>query len=193
MTTAKEASARYLLAVAAAKNGATQTELVKLLRNAFGASVADATENAKRARESAAAEKAGDDGDGKAGNSSMADQLLELIGEIELLRDGDRCFAAPQIGNHREVHRIGSRSCQRWLGALWWQAKRKRLPRQALDEATDTLAARALHDGRAAEVSMRVGAGASGAIYLDLGTSDWSAIAIEATGGGGSSSSQRAT
>jgi hypothetical protein len=107
---------------------------------------------------------------------------LALAESIELFHDAEhKAYATVQIEDHRENHRIRSRSFGLWLRRLFHERFAKPVSSQPLQDAMNTLEGKAVFDGALHQVAVRL-AGHGAAIYLDLGDSDWNAVKITAGG-----------
>jgi hypothetical protein len=124
---------------------------------------------------------------GRQGRRAQADLLMELVEEA-----GAELFHAPgghdteeyatiQIGNHKETWPVCSKGFRRWLGRLYYERLEKAPGGQALQDALNVLAGKALHDGPECPVAVRV-AEQGGTIWLDLANADWQAAEITSTG-----------
>jgi hypothetical protein len=128
----------------------------------------------------------GGDGLGR-GRRTQADCLVELVEEaaVELFHapgasDSEE-YATIQVGNHKETWPVCSKGFRRWLCRLYYQKLAKAPGAQALQDALNVLAGKALHDGPECRVAVRVAA-QGGAIWLDLGDADWRAVEVTSTG-----------
>jgi hypothetical protein len=121
------------------------------------------------------------------GRRTQADQLVELAeqGGTELFHapggnDAEE-YATITVGNHRETWPVSSKGFRRWLGRLYYERCQKAPGAQALQDALNVLAGKALHEGPEHPVAVRV-AEQDGAIYLDLANADWQAVEVTSTG-----------
>jgi hypothetical protein len=125
-------------------------------------------------------EPPGDEGERK----SQATLLVAIArsDEAELFHDQDGepyiSFARQQ---HRETHRLRSKSTRDWLSAAFYAQYRAAPGSQALQDALNALSGTARFDGDCHPVYVRR-AGHEGAIYLDLGDDGWQVVM--ATGAG---------
>ena len=86
--------------------------------------------------------------------------------------------AAHGQGEHRETHRLRSKSFNRWLRLLYYAEKNGAPSSEAMSSAVKTLMAKAYFDGDRRNVYLRT-APLDGKIYLDMCDPDWRAIEIE--------------
>jgi hypothetical protein len=111
---------------------------------------------------------------------SQAAELVELaLGAVDLFHDGDTPYAT--LAQEPRTWRLMDRAFAQQLRHWYYEETEKAPAAEALRSAIDTLAGRALFDGPALSVCVRV-AGLDGAIYLDLGREDWSAVRITPDG-----------
>lgn len=90
-------------------------------------------------------------------------------------------FADVRVKEHRETLRIRSQGFRLWMAKLFHETRCTAPNSDAMNNALNVLEAKARYDGTERQVSVRV-AGADGKIYIDLGTSDWAAVEIDANG-----------
>jgi hypothetical protein len=127
----------------------------------------------------------------EAGTGSKSDDeptqseiLIRLADEggVELFHTPEReAFALLPVDGHKETWRVRSKDFKYWLLQGYYDRTKKAPNAQALHDAWNTLAARALFEGEEREVHTRV-AEAEGAIYLDLCSKAWEAVEITGTG-----------
>jgi hypothetical protein len=121
------------------------------------------------------------------GRRSHADMLVEIAvsGGAELFHTpgghDSEGYATVQVGDHKETWPVASKGFRRWLARGFWEAHKKAVGSQALQDAINVLAGMAIHDGEEISVALRV-AEHGDAIYLDLADSDWRAVEITAAG-----------
>lgn len=116
--------------------------------------------------------------------SSTVDQLLALACEQCTLHRGrgtDEAYAIIELHGHREVHRVGSRSFQRWLRQVQYDESGTAVRSDVLSDVADSLAARAFHEGTEIDVHLRV-AVLDGTVWLDLCDDRWRAVKVTADG-----------
>ena len=108
--------------------------------------------------------------------------LLELGSNFEFFHTGDRDpFASVLVNGHMETLSLASREFAYMLRHRYYCRTRSAPPKQALEDAINIFASRALFDGTEQQVFLRVGQ-FDGKIYLDLGDPTWSAVEISASG-----------
>ena len=114
---------------------------------------------------------------------SQATHLVDLA-----LASGVECWHAPNgdafatvvVGTHREHHPL-RRVVRDYLARLYYTTARRSASSAALTDALGTLGGMARYDGPTYGTAVRL-AEHHGTIYLDLGDSEWQAIAIDAAG-----------
>ncbi len=112
----------------------------------------------------------------------QADILLTLAESLEVFHTADgQAFARVPSQGHLEVHGIKGRGFKQWLGRQFYEHTQKAPSSQALQDALNVIEAKALFGEAEREVFVRLGHQA-GRIYLDLGSTDWSAIEVDAQG-----------
>jgi hypothetical protein len=89
--------------------------------------------------------------------------------------------AAHATGEHRETHRLRSKSFNLWLRLLFYAEKNGAPSSEAMASAVKTLMAKAHFDGDRRDVYLRT-APLEGKIYLDMCDPQWRAIEIDADG-----------
>jgi hypothetical protein len=117
----------------------------------------------------------GDDG---AGESHAAIVLRLALPRVELFHDGDAPYAT--LAGTGQTWPVQSRPFAQLL-RRWAHGAGITPGREAINTAQDTLAGKALFDGPALPVRVRL-AELDGAVYLDLGRDDWSAVRITPAG-----------
>nr|WP_246580884.1 DNA-primase RepB domain-containing protein [Deinococcus aestuarii] len=105
-----------------------------------------------------------------------------LEDEVEFWHDdaGNAYLTFP-IESHWEHVRLPSRAARDYAQNLFYQRERNVLPTQALSEALNLMQALARSEGHEYMTAIRA-AHMGGCSYLDLGTSDWRAVRITASG-----------
>src|SRR5262249_61158492 len=79
----------------------------------------------------------------------QSDNLLQLANGVELFhQDVDEPFASITIGDHIETWPVHSKAFKRWLCREYYVEYQKVPSSQALQDALNVLAGRAIHDGR---------------------------------------------
>jgi hypothetical protein len=113
---------------------------------------------------------------------SQADKLVELAERVDSFhQDVDEPFASVKVGDHVETWTLKSNGFRRWLSREFWIEYKKAPSSQALQDALNVLAGRAIHDGKQISVHTRV-AEHDGKLYLDLTDIAWRAVEITAIG-----------
>jgi hypothetical protein len=111
--------------------------------------------------------------------------LVNLAGDAELWHtpgswDADG-YATIPVNDHGEHWPISSKAFRRWLGKRYYDAFGKVPNAQAMQDALNVLAGKAVHDGREHSIYLRV-AELENRIYLDLCDGQWRAIEIDGDG-----------
>jgi hypothetical protein len=112
---------------------------------------------------------------------SDSTKLLRLAAEIELFHYGDQGYATITVKTHKEHWFIRSNMFRRWLQKRFYETENRGLNSAALQEALETLEAKALYEGPEQTVYTRL-AGYNGKIYLDIGNDRWEAIQVTTQG-----------
>ena len=113
---------------------------------------------------------------------STADRLVELVSDVEFFHDSEsNTYATIPVDDHKQTCRIHSTGFRNWLRGRYYKECKKAPNSQALQDALGVLDSKALFDGQAHEVHVRI-AEHDGAIYLDLGRKPWEAVRIDGTG-----------
>src|SRR5262245_42032830 len=116
----------------------------------------------------------------------QADVLLQLAKAAVLFHSpAPDCDALADIAinGHRETHRIRGHGFRQWLRHQFFRKTKTGANSDALQVATETIAAKATFEGDEHDVHCRI-AGQGGAIYIDLGDKDWKAIRVTNAGWG---------
>jgi hypothetical protein len=111
----------------------------------------------------------------------QADQLVELMANRAHFftgPDGEQ-YASVKVGNHRECYRLKSNQFNDYLSQAFHEAHKTVIGAQARADAKSVMAFQCRESTE--EVFVRVGHHA-GAVYIDLGSAEWDAIRIDATG-----------
>lgn len=113
---------------------------------------------------------------------TQSSRLMRLAGDIELFHTSDnQSFATVVVGSHKETYLIKSRDFRDWLTLQHWNAERSMPSSQAVQDVVYGLSGRAKFEGDLRNVYLRV-AEHDGALYLDLGNSNWEVVKITANG-----------
>ncbi|MGP8244158.1 MAG: hypothetical protein ACLQVN_06530 [Bryobacteraceae bacterium] len=115
---------------------------------------------------------------------SQVNQLIKLAsGEgVELFHspDGD-AYASVAANGHRENWLVRSTGFKNWLLHRFLQAYGKGTGSQALNDACNTIVAKAKYEGVEHQVFTRIGE-LDDSIYLDLGNEGWQAVSVNKQG-----------
>ena len=124
-----------------------------------------------------AATVSGPNGKGAA-RETQTGHLLRLAGEAELFHTPDqKAYATVAVNGHKENWPIESSRFRQWLRRQYYSETKAAPQSQAIQDALNTLASRALFDGLECAVLVRVAAVAD-QIYLDLANEAWEVIEI---------------
>ncbi len=118
----------------------------------------------------------------KPGKTTIRDLVFrDLQPDIDLWKtEGGECFATVKVEGHEENHKIKSRPFRNWLKKESFKLRGKIISRATIDEIIDMMDARAFF-GPTHKTWLRV-AEFEGAIFIDLGDPDWSAVKITSAG-----------
>src|SRR5215475_8405055 len=84
----------------------------------------------------------------KKSRKSQADRILELAQGIQFFHaDIDQPFATFETGNHVETWGVRTKGFRQWLSHAFYRKNRKAPSSQAIQDALNVLAGRAIHDG----------------------------------------------
>lgn len=112
---------------------------------------------------------------------SQADLLVEIASDAELFHTPGGHDAEPYAtvtnDGHAETWAVNSKGFRRWLARVYYQEHSKAPATQALQDALNVIAGRALFDGEEITVAVRL-AEFEGAIWLDLADEQWRAVCI---------------
>ena len=113
---------------------------------------------------------------------SQATVLIDLVASYELFHDKDMngYIVIPNDGG-RKVLGLDSTSFSLWLSGQFYHSEGKGCSRNSIDDALNTIKAKAIHDGDLQEVYLRV-ANLGDHIYIDLGTPDLDIVEISKEG-----------
>ncbi len=118
----------------------------------------------------------------KAEKISQSNQILQLADDIELFHTSDRtAFACVEVGGHKEIHPVNSKSFRDYLSYQFYQEDGKSPSSQALQDAINSLSGKAKFEGRTQDVHVRLAA-SNEKIYLDLCNDEWQILEIDADG-----------
>ena len=125
-------------------------------------------------------ENAGPQADSSQRQESQVDRLIALASEddADLFHSPPgEAYATVAVNGHRETWSVKSRGFRHWLLWRFFETKRKAPAAQALQDALNTIAAKAVYQGQQRPVFIRV-AEIDGSIYLDLANDSWQAVKI---------------
>jgi hypothetical protein len=130
-------------------------------------------------------DKGGDGGDEPDEEKlSQADKLVRLAECVELFHTpgaDPETFAVVEVNGHKETLAVRQSQFRGWLLQRFFTAYEKAPGGQAMQDAVNTIDARAKIEGSECPVFTRV-AECDGAIWLDLADADWRAVRVKATG-----------
>jgi len=117
------------------------------------------------------------------GEQSTTEQLLDIAKEqCEFFHDKDgETYASFIKGNHRECHRLQSKSFKEWLANELYKAQDTAPADNIINATINALNGQAKFDGDEKPVYMRV-AKHDGDYWLDLCNDEWQAVKITSTG-----------
>ena len=114
--------------------------------------------------------------------TSQTTRLLELCEKIEVFHTPDgQQFAAVPVDQHRENWLIDSREFKSWVRREFYKKFGMAPSSFGLQEAIDTLLARAQFDGETCPVFLRMGSSKDN-IYVDLANAAWEVVEISKSG-----------
>ena len=117
-----------------------------------------------------------------AGKESQAEVLVGYAEEALLFHAPDeKAYAAFCVGDHEETWPVESRRFELYLRQRFFEDHEKAPSSRVLEDATATIAARAMFVGEEQPVFVRV-AGHEGNVYVDLCDERWEAVEITPTG-----------
>lgn len=121
-------------------------------------------------------EIAATDGEGRP-NGGLLGVIRPQI--VELFHSHDHePYASIRVNGAIQVHTVQSEAFRRWLASAAYKARGTGATNNTIDALVQTLAAEALFDGVEHNVFIRVGEH-DGAVYIDLGGDDGSAVKLE--------------
>jgi hypothetical protein len=113
---------------------------------------------------------------------TSGDTLLEIGKTAIYFHTADKVpYADIWIEGNRHTYAVRSKAFRMWLSGEFYKSEGKGIGSQTLQDTLNTLEAIALFEGKTHEVHLRT-AEHQGKIYLDLGTPDWKAIEVDASG-----------
>jgi hypothetical protein len=110
------------------------------------------------------------------------DRLLEIAQTATYFHTFDKVpYADISIEGNRHTYAVRSKAFRLWLSGEYLNSTEKGIGSQTLQDTLSTLEAIAIFRGETREVHLRT-AEYQGKLYLDLGTPDWKAIEVDASG-----------
>jgi hypothetical protein len=113
------------------------------------------------------------------------DELVNLAADVELFcepdGEGDKAYATVPVNGHYETYRINSSQFRLWLTNKFYKKFGEAVSNQPMQDALNTLAAKASFDGVKHKVFTRI-AEQNGKLYYDLGDEAWRVVEIDAEG-----------
>jgi hypothetical protein len=108
--------------------------------------------------------------------------LLQIASAAVLFHTPEgRAYASVLVGNHVENHEVRASGFRLWLKREFYNVSNKAPSSEAMNDALGVIEAKALFDGPAHEVCVRV-APADDSVILDLGDSSWRVVEIRPGG-----------
>jgi hypothetical protein len=145
---------------------------------------ADAYREATATATAAGPAEGGDGGDEGGPQRDVLVQLAAAAGAEFFHTPGDDdigLYVTFTVHGHRETWPLGSSGSRQWLTQLFYAHTKRAPAAQPLQDAINTLRAKALFDGPECPVALRVGEH-GGKVYLDLCDRDWRAVEVDADG-----------
>lgn len=116
------------------------------------------------------------------GRKSQATILIELTDGLELFHDADdNGYAIVPKGLARQVLPIRQKVFRDYLSRSYYEQFKKGVGSQAIQDAIDSIEARAKFDGQRRDIFLRVAA-VQGRVYIDLCDEQWRVVEVAATG-----------
>lgn len=113
---------------------------------------------------------------------TVGDRLLEIAKTATYFHTSDKvAYADVTIEGNRHTYAVRSKALRLWLSGEYYKATAKVPSSQTFQDTLSILEAIALFDGETRQVYLRT-AEYQGKIYIDLGTPDWKAIEVDASG-----------
>ncbi len=113
------------------------------------------------------------------------DELVKLAAHTDLFcePDGksDKAFATVPVGDHFETYWVNSAEFRLWLTNEFYKTHGEAVSNQPMQDALNTLAAKAYFSGAKHRVFIRV-AEQNGKFYYDLGDESWRVVEIDSEG-----------
>ena len=115
----------------------------------------------------------------------QAETLLKIIEgkkNIVLFHDDKKDgYISIEVGNHKEIMALRSKSMKRWLTRELWEARKKPITSEALDSVVRVLESKACHEGQKYNLQNRL-AFKDGELWYDLVNDRWQAVRINVNG-----------
>jgi hypothetical protein len=109
------------------------------------------------------------------------DQLVRLAADGELFCEpdgnGEKAYATVPVNGHFETYSINSQEFRLWLTNEFYKVHEEAVSNQPMQDAINTLKAKAYYDGGKHRVFIRIGE-ADGKLYYDLGDDLWRVVEI---------------
>lgn len=116
--------------------------------------------------------------EGAGSSGSEVDVLVRYAEDAELFHTPDEeTYATFEVGGHKETWPVEGKRFERWLRQRFFGERGTAPSGQALQNAGETIAARAAFEGQGEPVFMRI-AKHDGAVYVDLCNGRWEAVEV---------------
>lgn len=112
---------------------------------------------------------------------SQADRAVDLVDDLYLFHNDDDALAQLIVGDHAEIWPVRSKGFKQFLARQFYEAHAKVPSTQALQDALNVIAGRAIYSGPEHEVCLRVGA-AGNSVSIDLADSEWRSVVVTGNG-----------
>ena len=113
---------------------------------------------------------------------TTGDTLLEIGQTAKYFHTADKvAYADIWIEGNRHTYAVRSKAYRLWMSGEYLNREGKGISSQILQDTLNTIEAISIFQGETHQVHLRT-AEHDGKIYLDLGTPDWKAVEIDATG-----------
>ncbi len=113
--------------------------------------------------------------------TSLTTMLVEAARYAQFFRDGDRTFARFEVDDHTETWPVRSIQVRTWLSGIAWEERHTYPSPATLKGVQDTLDGLVRQGGPQAPANIRV-ARTEAAVYIDLGTAEWTCARVTACG-----------
>jgi hypothetical protein len=109
-------------------------------------------------------------------------ELISLALEADLFHTPDKiAYADVWVGGHRETHAVSNSSFKNWLLGRYFDKHEQGVGSNTLSAALASITALAIRRGEERQVHLRI-AEHDGTTYIDIGSDDWAAIAVNSVG-----------